>query len=155
MKYYHVSRMELVTEIIEPRYGFKLCEFDNQKREYAQIFKEIVFEQIRQSHFLSMPSRFRSVFLMENMDQAIAYKSSQSYQRNGVIYEVELIGNGTLNYADMTWLNCNGFEIQKMVEYAKNYWSQVMSDDPNQKEWLYEGRVRIVRKIEHNTIGTP
>jgi len=104
---------------------------------------ELLFEYVRKSYFSNCPSRFQSFFGMENIDQAVSFRSKYG-TADSVIWEVE---SDVAFKADMRLLTLQGSLL--ILSYnAHRYWGGISSGDNPVWEYLMVPPVKVIRKID-------
>ena len=195
MLYYHVSRYvnkgDLLTKETKNNYDFceyisncdvttyekvltcyqHLCSkntFEITQRKESKWVSEAIFEYIRKTEYIDMPSRIWGVYLSENLESARLFKNE--YRRPiinergekliGYIYEVEVPSEAKICVFDMNIYSQADQILQNAIEketfdeltflsicsMAREYWNCEMSAYP-QREVLVECDITIGEKV--------
>jgi len=89
--------------------------------------KEMVFEQVRESLYPHLPSRFKSLYVFDLIETADKAKEEWFVNNQKDILECRIVDGSVLHRADATWLECSK---PHWGENAKKYWSGETSDSP-------------------------
>jgi hypothetical protein len=108
---------------------------------------EILFEYVRRAHYPKCPSRFQSLFALETIEQAMAFRKKYG-STNSLIWEVE----SKISFrADMNLLTTGDISILCYSYFANLYWRGETRENPFW-EYLLLPPVRVLRRIkETNT----
>lgn len=160
MNYYHINHDDfsvnekikcgLMGQIIYSQYV--LNSVDNQQGLVWRMFQEQTFEIIRLKEFPTLPSRYRSIFLFDQLSEAEKFLAKD--QRDGTkIYSVEICDISKLVHRASMKLYERiplGRPVYPAIEeQARQYWSGVNQIDPIEDFWpefLVESDV-VVREI--------
>ena len=109
------------------------------------LFREEIFEHVRQSQFPTKPSRLEGIFLCETKDHLVQFLQ-EAHRPLDLIYEVELIDEaaaihrGCLMHLDISLIeNMNSFSIK-----ASAYWGGANIQKP---EILTISSARIIAQL--------
>ena len=155
--YYHLARQVDETEIGQEKETAKgLSRYwqgvisSTENNVVYQFRKEYIVEEIRKSEFPDLPSRKRSLFMIdtqwkENAElflRGMGFRDSNLYGRTLTIVE-PLQGNS--HFADMEKLNVEDLDCSVIEDAAREYWNGMESHIP-MYEILFEGSY-IIRDI--------
>tara|TARA_R110002096_G_scaffold92144_13_gene208398 strand:+ start:4777 stop:5256 length:480 start_codon:yes stop_codon:yes gene_type:complete len=88
--------------------------------------KEVVFEEIRKTHYPARPSRMGAIYLFPNLETAeISNTKWWNNQRN--LYETIIHNGSIVMVADTEWLNCTKDSYEKN---AHNYFQEKQTKKP-------------------------
>lgn len=111
-------------------------------KEYATLIRELVYEEVRNSQFKELPSRRHCIWLCDNDSLRFWINNlDNDYE----IYKVKATGNLHKCYADT--LDDENINYQILYQKAMDYWSGKCYGNPLEKEYLLEGKIRIIEKI--------
>ena len=131
--------------------SFDFSQFTNELQKskyYAELLKEYVFEEVRQTEFPNKPSRKKCMFLAPTEVDIFDYAKNLNYDTNTkTLMEIEIIQNDNLHFADLILLNCNGLPHKEKVNAARQYWQGTTNRD-NNTEVLYTGQFKIKSLIQ-------
>ncbi len=160
-KYYHLNERKLSAgDILQPgsmgkiiNENYILYGNDNERAMIWRLFQEQTFELIRLKHYPEHPSRLKSIFLFETIEESTDFLKKDN--REGChLYEVEIISDKMIHRCSMKLYEriphsrpvLPALELQ-----AHQYWQGINTIDTNfEAELLVESEVRIVKKI--NTV---
>ena len=155
--YYHLARQVDETEIGQEKETAKdlSCYWQGlisrpENNYVYQFRKEYIVEEIRKSEFPDLPSRKRSIFMIDTQWEEYAelflrgmgFRDSNLNGRTLTIVE-PLQGN--LHRADMEKLNVEDLDYSEIEDAARKYWNGMESYVP-MYEILFEGPY-IIREI--------
>ena len=112
----------------------------------SELLKELVFENVRQEKFPSLPSRKRCIYLLELENHTAAIQRFGFSTERPTAVRVEVENAGDLFHADASLLNCNLLKYKQLTEQAERYWSGERSSKPL-LEYLYVGEFTIVGRL--------
>lgn len=133
----------------------------------ARHSAESVFEQVRASQYLRLPSRKHALFASIAMEDALSWKEKDT-RKNGLVYELTLDDSSTLTLVDVGWFNhavrlnkttptpdklllrSGGTLQDELLAAAGNYWAGARLEQygsVGRTEVLIRGVARIVREI--------
>ncbi|WP_165786617.1 DUF2441 domain-containing protein [Heyndrickxia camelliae] len=126
MQYYLVTNdtYNYGTEI--PLTNYEQPNFEKDENYHLYLI-EMIFEDIRKTHYNECPSRLNALFLINGEENAknIAYSMDKRY-----VYEVDMNAEGTSKEFDDHWVElCNKVSYETIKEYAHNYFSGKASDE--------------------------
>ena len=108
------------------------------------LARELIYEQVRQEHFSSKPSRFDALFLCFSEVEAEKFRSSTSRPFD-LIYEVELMEPTAPthigNWALINWNQNDNIETLKVQAHA--YW---LGSDLTNRELVTSSPAKVVRR---------
>lgn len=176
MELYHVNDWDFAPgTIINPGdwgrpilTGLKYAHFDYHTPNYAILFREYVFEQIRFERYENKPSRLKCTFTCPTKTAIYNFWTIER-QQCGIIYRVEIIDKTKpFHVAPM---RLTSFAIPQnepkksqyyyIPECAEKYWSypqkEFYKDDSEgfDLEALTESPIRIIEQIDLKTWGFP
>ncbi len=105
---------------------------------------EFIWEMVRSKEFPDMPPRMESLFLFDNLDNAIKFKNQYRTDSNKYqTAEIALI-EGRFQTFDMNWFTSvpSDFTLLQVQEYARNYWEQKNTTNPI-TEVLFQGKYKV------------
>lgn len=113
---------------------------------YSELLKEYIFEDVRQAEFSDKPSRKSCMFLVPIEVNPIEYANKLGFDISRLsAWEVELLDNDSIHFADIRLLDCNSLEHDRKVENARKYWTGTDVRDFN-TEVLYSGKFKLKNK---------
>lgn len=128
-------------EVTQNNITFLYQTLKDVSKETAFYIREQIFEDIRQKHYPTLPSRQKCLWVCEE-DQLSYWKTmKENCQRSLLTLEL----NGELFCGDDHWLTADTFSSVVCSERAKHYWDGEMSISPR-KEFLFYGKA-IVKGI--------
>ena len=144
--YFHVCPILLAPQsVILPGNFGRIQHLYNANSVGALAYREKVLEDIRVAEFTAKPSRFRSCFLVETIEEAIAFRSI--FNPFSEVYEVQIeASESPLHRGDWKKVappNVSPCFLTQMPVWARNYWSGVGIEHP---EIVVESPIRILRK---------
>lgn len=110
-------------------------------KETAFYIREQIFEDIRQKHYPTLPSRQKCLWVCE--EEQLSYWKTMTENCHRSLLTLEL--NGELFCGDDHFLTADTFSSVVYSERAKHYWNGLMSPSPR-KEFLFYGNA-IVKEI--------
>ena len=116
---------------------------------YSYAVREYAMEECRKRYFPDHPSRFSSLFLVDNLDSAKGYLSTAKGKLKQVEPRVIVFKlNGKLLKTSNAF-NDRGLSFDDTVENAKKYFKGVDDSFENKKsiEYLFEGKAEVVEII--------
>lgn len=158
--YYHITQPLLATgSVIENgNFGRLLEKYNREFGNLEILYREEVLEFIRKEKYPAKPSRFKSIFLLDSIENAFKYKEVNAPNQN--IYKVKILDSTKPTHKGF-W--CPNFPPsnyrQYNFEYADKYWKSeiepinisckdnIISVIPT--EIIIESSVRILERIEH------
>lgn len=112
-------------------------------KEYSILIRELVYEEVRYKCFSGLPSRRNCVWLCDKESLPLwEGKIGGDYD----IYKVKATGNIHSCYAGA--LDDTNINYKILSEKAIVYWSGECIGDINEKEYLFEGRIELLEKID-------
>lgn len=118
-----------------------IYDFDKMLNNYYFLRREKALEEGRKMFNPDAPSRLHSLFCTEKVD--IAYWSKMIGGDLFKIFSLELDGNLFVS-SDLFFPDKNlMYDIQ--VEESKLYWKSNMNSDGLRKEYLFQGKVKIIK----------
>lgn len=93
----------------------------------AQQEKEAVWEQIRASEFPKKPSRLKSFYCFDNIDDAKIAQTEWFSSAGRIIVELRILEGSNVARMDSKWLNC---AEERWAENARAYWSGEVTSQP-------------------------
>lgn len=121
--YYHVTPPLLSAgSVIENgNFGSILEKYSQGFGDMALLYREEVFEFMRKEQYPDKPSRFKSIFLLDGIENAVAYRDFNAKNQN--IYKVKIIDSSKQIHKGC-W--CPpfpaGYYRQYCFDFAKMYW---------------------------------
>lgn len=110
-----------------------------------EVEKEVLFEDVREKNFGDLPSRMRSIFLIESNQNINEHMNAMEFDIiHRAVLEIQPLESSRLVKVDSSWLDCN-LSFSK-IEYARKYWSSEIND-PSKCEILLEGPYQITRRV--------
>ncbi|MHA2852843.1 DUF2441 domain-containing protein [Paenibacillus lautus] len=149
--------------------GVKLTEFDfyhydSEKsiqellgtlNHYVRLVRELMFEEVRSSHFPDHPSRQRGIWVIPNTLDSLEYWKKELGQ--GRLFKLKL--SGKIHKANQEYLQINTNGLSYWREKAFHYWNEEPGLSVEQEECIFEGQVEVLEELEYfpdnpNTKGT-
>ena len=96
--------------------------------------------------FPKRPSRTRCIWLTNNLDEAVYWRTRLNKNDKTRIVRVEI--NGTRHQADGNYLSAESSSLQELRAAAQNYWEGTLCANP-EREILLEGAMTVVEIMEH------
>ena len=100
----------------------------------TQSKKECLWEEIRQSEFPHLPSRQKSLFLVDTLEAAHIVQKRWFPNESRHILAARVISSATLHKADTKWLDTPESEWESS---ARSYWSADMTGAPMIEAIIY------------------
>lgn len=110
--------------------------------DYDFTLRELALEEVRKSQFEKYPSRFKSLFVCDCLEDALMWKSKMSWKRSNCQF-VTLKCTGKLFVGDSLINRTNNLSYNSSLERAKKYWSGEVTENPR-FECLFEGVAEVV-----------
>lgn len=111
---------------------------ENENQIVQKVIFELLFEETRRKTFRNLPSRMKSLFVVESMASLEYWK--KSLPGEGTAYKLTPIEIMSKHEADSKWFeSCSIDNIETAKQYAENYWNGIKSADPK-IEWLITGK---------------
>lgn len=110
--------------------------------------RERIFEEVRLRSFSNLPSRMKSNFLFESLEQAKAFKNNETGRYLDILYEVEIIDHGKPQFrGDLNVFHWppTPFFLKEIDNMAYKYWQ---GENIQYPEILTESPIKIISKIE-------
>ncbi|MED1408585.1 MULTISPECIES: DUF2441 domain-containing protein [Bacillus] len=162
--FYHVSSIKLDKgTILEPRYGDTINThryFRDTYSRFSQYLKESIFEDVRTNKFSSSPSRVKSIYLWQDLENAMKYKNKYN---KSFIYEVVLEEPNLAKEFDMSWMDLTDFQYYDSIKKIADYYYSGKSVNEGSVNWgfyedsgaklepiwetLYEGKATVKRLV--------
>lgn len=145
-----VIRNGLMGEVIKNQYV--LLGRENDLPLVWRLFQEQTFELIRIAEYSHLPSRLKSIFLFESLEDALSFLGRD--KRDGEnIYEVEICDQTKpIHKASMKLYERIPLErpvLPALEDQARQYWKGINTiDDVFCAELLVESPIRIIKKVE-------
>ena len=155
--YFHLSVALLSPgSIIENGNSGRMLEsyLPNGKFDISLLYREEVLEFVRRTEYVDKPSRFKSIFLLKNMEEAKQYMMSNAQFHN--MYEVEIVDSSKPLHEGI-W--CPDFPVggalrKYAYDYASVYWKGEIRPLTIQgvpvfpREIIVESPVRVLRRVQ-------
>ncbi|WP_196603451.1 DUF2441 domain-containing protein [Pectinatus haikarae] len=126
--------------------------------EYIRYAQEMIFEEMRQKDFPSLPSRKTCLWLIpnsENLSQALVFWFKQMY--NPTMSSLKILKfscTGNIHYANQKYLTLNINDVKLLREDAVKYWQgDNASCDNIDTEVLFEGTAKVIEIRDPFTIN--
>ena len=140
---------------LEPFYHFEgvkcLGEANRCLLHYLQLVREFVFEEVRASSFPMLPSRYRCIWLIAQMPEAVRYWWKQMDARPKKLFEVQVTGK--IHEASQRYLRVGTYSLNYWKGLAFKYWAGAREAESYEDEVLFEGFVKITREISPQEYG--
>ena len=120
----------------------------NQVTPAYEALKEAALEIVRTEEFSSLPSRFDTMMVFLDMDQAKGFLSKN--RPSGFwLYEVGISIEIAFFTGDMNMIDAvNGRRIEDFLDMARRYWSGVLTESPIMESILAAGTsVKVLNKL--------
>ena len=159
-EFYHYSPILLKEgSVIEPGNFGRICQLGSSLKR-----REEFVETIRKEHFNTKPSRLKSIFLLQSIDDAYKYRRHQNMVNNkidwNILYKVQPVEEIKIYH-----VGCTGIfdkmlarlsATERDISIAHDYWSGVTASlqysnghkESFAKEVLLTTSVKILSKIE-------
>lgn len=115
--------------------------------EYQILVRELGMEEIRRSMFPKLPSRQSCIWLCRK-EQINYWKKFINEEVE--VFEVEINNNVFKTRNSLIPLPTDSY--QKILEKSKLYWNENNMDENEDDEYLYVGKLKIIKKINENVI---
>ena len=111
--------------------------------EYQILIRELGMEQVRKERFIDLPSRFKCIWFCR--------KDQINYWKNFVtgdieIFEVEVFDKAFKSRDSLIPLKMDSYNT--ILEKSFKYWGKNSSEENKDDEYLYVGKMKILKKIE-------
>lgn len=141
--------------------GVKVTEFDfyhydsektiqelaNTLNHYVKLVREMMFEEVRLSHFPDYPSRQRGIWVIPNTPESLEYWKKELGE--GRLFKVKL--SGKIHKANQEYLHVNTNGLSYWRDRAYRYWSEEPGLSVEQEECIFEGQVEILNELDFAT----
>lgn len=126
----------------------------HQYGDYATtLLRELIFEEVRNLNFPSLPSRKKCIYLFNYEDVPFTNLVQTLKRMNliqGKLFEVHVDPNkACLHTADAVWLDGIFLKYEEMRERAQDYWLGKLTSDPK-VEVLLEGEYIVAQERNWN-----
>jgi len=126
--------------------GKTINEFKNVIDDYDFSLRELAIEQVRTNGFKKYPSRFLSLYVCDNLNDALLWYPLISYKReNAQLLKLKCTGKLFIGDSRQNTKNNNSFNYY--LEQAQKYWSGEITDNPR-FECLFEGKAEVVEILK-------
>lgn len=110
---------------------------ENQNPIVRKVIFELIFEETRRNSFKDLPSRSKSLFVVESLESIEVWK--QSLLGEGTTYKLTTNKLDAIHKADSTWLeSCSIEDLEGIKNASEKYWAGIESIQPK-NEWLIIG----------------
>ena len=125
----------------------------NGRFDLALLYREEVFELVRRRDYSDKPSRFKSIFLLKNMKEALQYMEYNAPDHN--MYEVEIVDTSKpLHEGPWTPVFPFGGALRKYAsDFASVYWQGKILPVKLERglvfprEVIVESPVKVLRRV--------
>lgn len=111
-------------------------------KEYALMIRELVYEEVRSKYFNGLPSRRHCIWLCDETDVNL-WKNTLQGEYD--VYKVLATGNIHKCYAGA--LDDENINYEILFNKAVAYWNGELIGNPEEKEYLFEGKIRILERL--------
>lgn len=112
-----------------------------------EFFWEYLWSVVRNSFYPEKISRFSSVFLFDNREQAEEFKMRYHNEDETSVLKVDLIETRRHERYDAGWLDVVPTDgtLDECFQCARKYWEGEFTDNPN-PEYLFSGQYRLSKE---------
>ncbi len=130
--------------VVNPGNWGRILDFYIYPDASANYLKEKIFEEVRRENYSAKPSRLKSIFLCETLEEIRKFKMENNRNLD-LIYKVKLVMNAPIFRTNYQLMNIpNGTVISKIEAFAQKYWSE----EPYQNiEILVEAKIEILERV--------
>lgn len=114
---------------------FVICDYDFTLR-------EIALEEVRKNEFKKYPSRLKSMFVCDCLEDALVWKPKMSWRRTGCQF-VTFKCSGKLFIGDSRVNRTNNLSFGELLKRAQKYWNGEVTENPR-FECLFEGKAEVI-----------
>jgi hypothetical protein len=146
--FYKVINSYLKEEQDKETYIKMLNEASRLLVNYSTLQRELILEEVRKKFYPELPSRKNIIYLCD-FNQIEHWKNKLTKSGGNIdLFKVEVTGN--LFKSSDILLPDDSESVNTMFEQAKKYWEADLSNiSDNQSEYLFQGKVKILKKIEN------
>jgi len=114
--------------------------------ELRLFVRETIFEEVREKHFASLPSRKTCIWVSEENAVSYWWKTlSSNGQNNYKILKLNL--SGSIHRADQQYLSWGTFSLNQLRYNAFKYWAGSDGSNPIEEELLFEGNIEVIDEV--------
>jgi hypothetical protein len=118
----------------------------NAVYEMGMFIRELIFEEVRRSHFYEHPSRRTCAFLCKYQDVDYWGGWFPTDQTRKALYELSC--NGKVHCGHQAYLDSDSMNYAEYFDNATNYWKGLDTAVPSPIEVLFEGTYKICRLVK-------
>ena len=110
------------------------------------VKRELGLEYIREKKFPNYPSRKHCICLVGHKQNQLDYWIEQLKENEVTLFEVETLG-GKLFKERNALLPIPSNSFKEIIEKSLSYWQCNQKIEYEDEEYLYEGKIKIIKKI--------
>lgn len=111
--------------------------------EYQMLLRENAYEEIRKTFFNDLPSRTTCIWLCK--EKQLKFWLEQFKGSNHKVFKIKIFGKAFKSNNSLLVAPSNSYN--NMKEMAKKYWSYTEKKENEQDEYLYVGKIEVIKEI--------
>lgn len=116
---------------------------DALKREVGKV-RELAFEEVRQTHYLDLPSRQTCVWFAPTEESALYWDERITGSKRWLRCHLK----GKMHIANDEWFRGDTVPLNEIRNYAYRYWRGDKGPESRQDELLFTGTVKVIELVD-------